>query len=246
MAKFDAIEQDDFPTAASACSGAARCCRRRCSCTGWSASRTRRSRTSTARPRRRSRAATTRCPSCRPSETEPIPIGVAVRGRGAARARRGAASRSPTARSATSTSRGVGLSPGYWRDEEKTAAAFVAGPARRPAHADLPDRRPGRVGDGRARPLPRARRLADQEPRLPDRARRDRDGAERAVRARRVARSSASTTGGFEGTAICCAYAPADGRGRRARRRAAAARRRCCPTYMLPSRWHVMDGCRRT
>ena len=68
---------------------------------------------------------------------------------------------------------GVGLSPGYWRDEEKTAAAFRADP-RDPTRADLSHRgpRPGRRRRHRA--LPRPHRLADQEPRLPHRARRDR------------------------------------------------------------------------
>ena len=67
---------------------------------------------------------------------------------------------------------GVGLSPGYWRDEEKTAAAFIpdAATVRRLGRiyrtGDL-----AKVGERRPRPLPRARGLADQEPRLPDRAR---------------------------------------------------------------------------
>ena len=69
---------------------------------------------------------------------------------------------------------GVGLSPGYWRDEEKTAAAFLRRPAR------TPTRRIYRTGDlarvdedGLVHFLGRDG-LADQEPRLPHRARRDR------------------------------------------------------------------------
>ena len=64
-----------------------------------------------------------------------------------------------SARSASCTSRGVGLSPGYWRDEEKTAAAFRADP-RDPTAADLPHRRPrpGRRRRHRALPRPRPTR----------------------------------------------------------------------------------------
>ena len=63
------------------------------------------------------------------SETEPIPIGVPVRGRGAARARRGQLEPVPAGEIGDLYIAGVGLSPGYWRDEEKTEAAFVPDPA---------------------------------------------------------------------------------------------------------------------
>ena len=48
-------------------------------------------------------------------------------------------------------------------------------------------------------------------------------------------------TGGFEGTAICCAYAPATGTDVQppdVRDRL----RKVLPTYMLPARWLVLDG----
>ena len=48
-------------------------------------------------------------------------------------------------------------------------------------------------------------------------------------------------TGGFEGTAICCAFAPASGRDvqpPQLREELAA----LLPTYMLPSRWLRMDA----
>jgi acyl-CoA synthetase (AMP-forming)/AMP-acid ligase II len=48
-------------------------------------------------------------------------------------------------------------------------------------------------------------------------------------------------TGGFEGTTICCAYAPADGGGL-APTAVRAALRRALPPYMLPARWLVLDA----
>jgi acyl-coenzyme A synthetase/AMP-(fatty) acid ligase len=47
-------------------------------------------------------------------------------------------------------------------------------------------------------------------------------------------------TGGFEGTAICCAYAPVNGNGPEP----AGVRQdlaRVLPTYMLPSRWMTLE-----
>ena len=49
-------------------------------------------------------------------------------------------------------------------------------------------------------------------------------------------------TGGFEGTAICCAYAPAAGADGRAADAARGSSRRSLPTYMLPTRWHALDA----
>jgi amino acid adenylation domain-containing protein len=136
--------------------------------------------------------------------------------------------------------RGVGLSPGYWKDPERTAAAFVYPHGR----SGLADRmyRTGdlaRVGDdglvyfvGRADAQVKSRghriELGEVETALhalPGLA----DGAIVAV-----------PTGGFDGVAICCAYVP--GRegdaGPVALRRFLAAR---LPAYMLPSRWLRLD-----
>ena len=72
---------------------------------------------------------------------------------------------------------GVGLSPGYWRDPAQDRRGLRAEHGW-PAAADLQHRRPR--ADWRRRPCVflRARRLPDQEPRLPDRARGDRGGPE--------------------------------------------------------------------
>ena len=68
--------------------------------------------------------------------------------------------------------RGPGLSPGYWRDRARTSEVFFG----RPRRPHVPHGRPGADRWGRARVLPRPGRLADQEPRLSYRARRDRMG----------------------------------------------------------------------
>ena len=120
-------------------------------------------------------------PGLPPSETEPIPIGVACEDEELLVLD---AELQPVADGEIGDLyiAGIGLSPGYWRDEEKTAAAFLPD-SRRRGRADLQDRRPGAAHVRRAVSLPRAGRLADQEPRVPDRARGDRDCAQLARRA---------------------------------------------------------------
>jgi amino acid adenylation domain-containing protein len=136
---------------------------------------------------------------------------------------------------------GAGLSPGYWRDEEKTQAAFVPDPratdttARIYRTGDL-----ARVGDdGLVHFLGRA------DSQIKSRGYRIELGEiETALNALESLRECAVVgvdTGGFEGTAICCAYAPANGdevESGAVRRELAAV----LPTYMLPSRWLTLDG----
>jgi amino acid adenylation domain-containing protein len=132
--------------------------------------------------------------------------------------------------------RGVGVSPGYWRDPEKTRAVFLPGPAG-------PDDRLYRTGDlarlgedglvyflGRADSQIKARgyriELGEIEAALQTLP----ELEESAVVARRAA--------GFEGTTICCAYVPRPG--------AAVtpmtlrnALGRLLPAYMLPTEWRA-------
>ncbi|HUR93848.1 MAG TPA: amino acid adenylation domain-containing protein [Gemmatimonadales bacterium] len=136
---------------------------------------------------------------------------------------------------------GAGLSPGYWRDEEKTAAAF------------LPDHRNPASG-GR---LYRSGDLAKVSPEgltyFVGRA--DTQIKSRGYRIElgeiEVALSSVPDlaecavvgvpTGGFEGTAICCAYVPRDSVPLEPvglRQEIAKA----LPAYMLPSRWMVFES----
>lgn len=139
---------------------------------------------------------------------------------------------------------GVGLSPGYWRDEEKTAAAF------------LPDPRGG-VGRRGAGRIYRTGDLArvDEEGLVHFLGRVDSQIKSRGYRIELGEIESAVhtvaavgecavvgvETGGFEGTAICCAYSVRDG----AELGPAALRgriSRLLPGYMIPSRWTEMDS----
>ena len=131
---------------------------------------------------------------------------------------------------------GVGLSPGYWRDPEKTAAAFVT------------------TGDGRR--LYRTGDLArvDAEGLVYFLGRADSQVKSRGYRIElgeieaalhhlpelQEAAVVAVDTNGFEGAMICCAYAPAPGAGVTAAslRRALAA---LLPAYMLPARWRRLE-----
>jgi amino acid adenylation domain-containing protein len=135
---------------------------------------------------------------------------------------------------------GVGLSPGYWRDEEKTSGAFIPDPRSRDASARI--YRTGDLAkvmeDGLVYFLGRA------DSQIKSRGYRIELGEiETALNALNGLSECAVVgvgTDGFEGTAICCAYAappaapiePSD-----LRERLAAV----LPAYMLPSRWLRMD-----
>jgi amino acid adenylation domain-containing protein len=128
---------------------------------------------------------------------------------------------------------GAGLSPGYWRDEEKTAAAFVT--------------------DGRGKRIYRTGDLAtmDAEGQFHFLGRADSQIKSRGYRIElgevETALSAVSEvrecavvgldTGGFEGTAICCAYAgsiePLDLRKLLAE---------SLPSYMIPTRWITLEA----
>ncbi len=104
-------------------------------------------------------------------EANAVPIGRACERRGAARPRR-------TAPAGRGRSRRRSLHRWRWPQPRLLARRgederrLSAGPAPRPGRrAHLPDGRSGAPGRGRARALPRTRRLAGQESRLPDRAR---------------------------------------------------------------------------
>jgi amino acid adenylation domain-containing protein len=174
------------------------------------------------------------------SETEPIPIGVACEGeellvlddaRGPV----------PAGEVGDLYIAGVGLSPGYWRDEEKTAAAFVLDP--RSPESDARIYRTGDLArmteDGLVHFLGRA------DSQIKSRGYRIELGEiETALSALAELRECAVVgvdIGGFEGTAICCAYAPAAGAGvepAQVRERL----RKVLPSYMLPARWLVLDA----
>lgn len=135
---------------------------------------------------------------------------------------------------------GVGLSPGYWRDDEKTRAAFLDDPRsgvsapRIYKTGDL-----ARIGDdGLVYFLGRA------DTQIKSRGYRIELGeVESALSTLACLRECAVVgveTGGFEGWTICCAYAPVE----RSDVNTAELKeqlRESLPAYMLPSRWLLLD-----
>jgi amino acid adenylation domain-containing protein len=136
---------------------------------------------------------------------------------------------------------GAGLSPGYWRDEEKTRAAFV------------PDPRPGsegtriyRTGDlGRMREGGVVEFLGRVDSQIKSRGYRielgEIEAALNDIAGIRECAVVGVDTGGFEGTTICCAYAAVDGVtfGRTELRRELS---KTLPSYMLPSHWRELES----
>jgi amino acid adenylation domain-containing protein len=133
---------------------------------------------------------------------------------------------------------GSGLAAGYWRDAERTAAAFVADPRR-------PGERIYRTGDV-------ARRgedglvyfLGRNDSQIKSRGYRidlgESEAALNTVPGVQECAVVAIDAGGFEGAVICCAYVPAPGREvtpALLRREAG----RLVPSYMLPARWLALD-----
>ena len=130
---------------------------------------------------------------------------------------------------------GAGLSPGYWRDVERTRVSFLPDP--RP---ERPDARIYKTGD-------RARIdedgvvhfLGRADSQVKSRGYRIELGeVEGAVNALPQVREAAvvGVDGEFEGTALCCAFAPAD-EVDISSQRLRKALRATLPAYMLPSRW---------
>ena len=132
---------------------------------------------------------------------------------------------------------GVGLSPGYWRDEEKTAAAFLTDPRTDGAGriyrtGDLAHIDGGLVHfDGRADSQIKSRGYRIELGEI-ERALETVDGV-------RECAVVGVDSGGFEGVAICAAYVTDSGLEPPAVRRALAA---ALPTYMLPARWLILDA----
>jgi amino acid adenylation domain-containing protein len=133
---------------------------------------------------------------------------------------------------------GVGLSPGYWRDEERTRAAFLPDPRQ-------PGDRLYRTGDlGRLDEMGLFHFDGRTDSQIKSRGYRIELGEiETALNTLDSLREVAvvgTDSGGFEGTAICCAYVPAEAGGvasHELRRRLSA----MLPSYMLPSRWLALD-----
>jgi amino acid adenylation domain-containing protein len=129
---------------------------------------------------------------------------------------------------------GVGLSPGYWRDPEKTAAAFLTRDGERIYKTgDL-----ARVGeDGNVYLLGRA------DSQIKSRGYRielgEIEAALHALPEIRDAAVVAIEAAGFEGAVICCAFVAAEGADASplSLRKQLA---RSLPSYMLPARWMAL------
>jgi acyl-coenzyme A synthetase/AMP-(fatty) acid ligase len=131
---------------------------------------------------------------------------------------------------------GIGLSPGYWRDPEKTARVFLRNP-----YSSEPQSRIYRTGDlasiGKDGLVYLHGRTDSQ---IKSRGYRIELGeVETAVHATGAVRDCAVIAiqvEGFEGTTICCAYVPRAGRvvSPQALRRQVA---KTLPSYMIPNRW---------
>lgn len=135
---------------------------------------------------------------------------------------------------------GAGLSPGYWRDEEKTRAVFLPNPqSRTPCERIYKTGDLARIGDdgllyfvGRADSQIKSRgyRIELGEIEL----------ALRALDCLHDCAVVAIPSSGFEGTAIGCAYVPAPGfEGKPVILRRELAK--LLPSYMLPSHWLALD-----
>jgi amino acid adenylation domain-containing protein len=136
--------------------------------------------------------------------------------------------------------RGVGLSPGYWNDLEKTRAAFVPDP-----FAADPSVRIYRTGDlARVGADGLVYLVGRRDTQIKSRGYRIELGEiETAIAATGLAQEAVVTaipTAGFEGHQICCAYAPAAARAATPvdlRRELG----RLLPGYMMPARWLALE-----
>ena len=174
-------------------------------------------------------------PECPASDTESIPIGSACAGEelillGDDR------TEAPRGTIGSLCIGGAGLSPGYWRDASRTAAAFIRDP------------RPGRGGN-RIYETGDLARMDDRglmhfvgraDTQIKSRGYRIELGEIEAALAQdaRLRESAvvAIETGGFDNVAICCAFVAAPG----AEPTAAQVKETMAtrlPAYMLPSRW---------
>jgi len=179
-------------------------------------------------------------PACPTDEREPIPIGTACDGEELL-ALDDELRPVPDGDIGELYIRGIGVSPGYWRDTERTCQSFLPCPGT----AD-PGERMYRTGD-------LVRRTADgifhfvgrRDSQIKSRGYRielgDIEAALCSLASLRESAVIALQSGGFEGWQICCAFVPAtdhDATPKRVRLELA----KLLPNYMLPVRWLRYDA----
>ncbi len=136
---------------------------------------------------------------------------------------------------------GVGLSPGYWRDPERTRQVFLKNP-----FASDPCSRIYKTGDlARIGPDGLIYLVGRSDTQIKSRGYRielgEIESALHGIAGIRDAAVVAVETGGFEGLQICCAYVPQPGfdlSPSKLRQHLA----RALPSYMIPSRWMEFDA----
>jgi len=133
--------------------------------------------------------------------------------------------------------RGAGLSPGYWRDPEKTAQAFLP-------YGDGGDDRIYKTGDlARLGPDGLVYFMGRSDSQIKSRGHRIELGeVETALNTLEETKECAVVampTEGFEGTLICSAYVPRDTHATHASIRSKLSR--LLPSYMLPARWMCLE-----
>jgi amino acid adenylation domain-containing protein len=178
-------------------------------------------------------------PCCPTDERQPIPIGEACAGEELL-ILDGQLRPAPAGEIGDLYLRGVGLSPGYWRDQEKTRSAFLPCPG-----GSGPRDRIYKTGD-------LARRGSDgfvyfvgrADTQIKSRGYRielgEIEAALHSLPALRESAVVAIPSEGFEGSLICCAYVPAAGHDATASalRKSLSA---LVPGYMLPARWMRLE-----
>lgn len=137
--------------------------------------------------------------------------------------------------------KGVGLSPGYWKDPDKTGAVFIPDPFERPSGGRL--YRTGDLAAKRADGLVYFHGRSDTQ--VKSRGYRIELGEiETALHALPVLHESAVVAieaGEVEGVTLCCAYVPADGY-RITPSAVKQSLRRALPRYMIPTRYLAVEA----
>jgi amino acid adenylation domain-containing protein len=176
-------------------------------------------------------------PGCPSSETASVPIGTACEGEELLVLDE----RQQPSESGEIYIAGVGLSPGYWRDVERTRAVFLPNP-----HSSVPGARMYRTGDlGRVGDDGLVHFLGRTDSQIKSRGYRIELGEIEAALNGLGGLAECAVVGvpaeGFEGTTICCAYTSRPGTPidpPRLRRELASV----LPGYMLPARWLGLDA----